>query len=91
MSAGGFIDMAHACGCQHGSSGDCGNALAPIRPEETVGEVVRRIPGALQIMKEMGINHCCGAGLTLAEAAASVGMPVGTVLAALSEGQRAPA
>jgi hypothetical protein len=65
MSRGGLIDMAHACGCQHGSSGDCGDALAPIRSEETVGEIVQRIPGALQIMD--------------------------TVMAALSEGQKAPA
>jgi iron-sulfur cluster repair protein YtfE (RIC family) len=42
-------------------------------------------------MKSMGINHCCGAGLTLVEAAASVGMPVATVLAALHEGRKAPA
>ena len=83
--------MAHACGCRPGSSGDCDGSLAPIRSEETVGEIARRVPGALEIMKEMGINHCCGAGLTLAEAAASVGMPVDTVLAALSEGQKAPA
>jgi hypothetical protein len=59
MSPGGFIDMAHACGCRHGSS--------------------------------VGINRCCGAGLTLAAAAASVGMPVATVLAALSAGRKAPA
>ncbi|HTI56880.1 MAG TPA: DUF542 domain-containing protein [Verrucomicrobiae bacterium] len=83
--------MAHACGCRHGSSGDCGNSRTPIRSEETVGEIARRVPGALEIMKEMGINHCCGAGLSLAEAAASVGMPVATVLAALSAGRKAPA
>ncbi|HJV57849.1 MAG TPA: DUF542 domain-containing protein [Methylomirabilota bacterium] len=83
--------MAHACACRHGSSGDCDGSLAPIRSEETVGEIARRVPGALEIMKEMGINHCCGAGLTLAAAAASVGMPVATVLAALTAGRKAPA
>ena len=83
--------MTHACGCRHGSSGDCGDSLAPIRSEETVGEIARRVPAALEIMQEIGINHCCGAGLTLAEAAASVGMPVATVLAALSAGRKAPA
>jgi regulator of cell morphogenesis and NO signaling len=84
--------MAHACGCQHGSSSNAvDSVVAPARPEETVGEIVQRDPGALEIMKGLGINHCCGAGLTLAEAAASVGTSVGTVLAALNAGRKAPA
>jgi iron-sulfur cluster repair protein YtfE (RIC family) len=83
--------MAHACGCRHDSPRVSAGSLAPVRPEETVGEIVQRDPGALEIMKGMGINHCCGAGLTLSEAAASVGMSVGTVLAALNERRKAPA
>ncbi len=61
--------MAHACGCRPGSSGNCGDSLAPIRSED----------------------HRGGAGLTLAAAAASVGMPVAAALAALSAGRKAPA
>lgn len=83
--------MAHECGCQSHSPAPPQAGGAPITADLTVGDVARRYAGALDTMKEMGINHCCGAGLTLAEAAASVGMSVGTVLAALSEGQRAPA
>jgi iron-sulfur cluster repair protein YtfE (RIC family) len=83
--------MAHACGCHHGSSTDPVGSLAPVRPEETVGEIVQRDPGALEIMKQMGINHCCGAGLTLTEAAASVGAPLASLLAALNRAQKAPA
>ena len=68
--------MAHACGCQHGSSSNAvDSAVEPARPEETD-------PGAL---------HCCGAGLALAEAAASVGTSAGAVLAALNEDRKAPA
>jgi iron-sulfur cluster repair protein YtfE (RIC family) len=48
-----------------------------------VAEVARERAGALDVMKELGINHCCGAHLTLREAAAAAGVPVDTLLAAL--------
>jgi iron-sulfur cluster repair protein YtfE (RIC family) len=35
-------------------------------------------------MKEMGINHCCGAHLTLREAAAAAGVPLEALLDALN-------
>jgi iron-sulfur cluster repair protein YtfE (RIC family) len=38
-------------------------------------------------MKQMGINHCCGAQLTLAEAAAAAGVPLSTLLEALDAAQ----
>lgn len=83
--------MAHACGCQHDASKDPGDSLEPVRPEQTVGEIVNRHPGTLEVMKQMGINHCCGARLTLTEAAASVGVPLAPLLAALNEARKAPA
>ncbi len=70
---------------------EIGKALPPIRAEETVGDVAHHYPGTLDVMKEMGINHCCGAQLTLAEAAASAGVSVETLLVALHETQRADA
>jgi regulator of cell morphogenesis and NO signaling len=76
--------MAHQCGCSH-------KALSPVRAEQTVGDVVRDDAGALEVMKKMGINHCCGAQLTLSEAAASAGVPLDTLLAALNEARKAPA
>jgi len=76
--------MAHQCGCSH-------KALAPVRPEQTVGDVVRDDAGALEVMRKMGINHCCGAQLTLSEAASSAGVPLDTLLAALNEARKAPA
>jgi iron-sulfur cluster repair protein YtfE (RIC family) len=36
-------------------------------------------------MKEMGINHCCGALLTLREAAAAADIPLDRLLGALNE------
>jgi hypothetical protein len=41
-------------------------------------------------MERMGINHCCGAHLTLREAAAAAGVPLDTVLTALGGARPAP-
>jgi len=49
-----------------------------------VSDVAHHYPGSLEIMKEMGINHCCGAHLTLREAAASAGITLETLLGALN-------
>ena len=70
---------------------EIGKAEAPIRADETVAEVVQHHAGALEVMKQMGINHCCGAHLTLREAAASAGVPLETLLTALSNDRKAPA
>ena len=83
--------MAHECGCNHELSTVLDEALSPVRAEQTVGEVARHRAGGLEIMKEMGINHCCGAQLTLREAAASAGVPLAALLAALNETRKAPA
>ncbi len=66
-------------------------ALSPVRPEQTVDDVVHADAAALDVMKKMGINHCCGAQLSLSEAAASAGVPLDTLLAALNEARKAPA
>jgi len=63
--------MAHHRGCGHGS----GAALP---------DVAHR-PRALDVLKASGINHCCGAQLTLREAATATGVPLETLLATLSE------
>lgn len=79
--------MAHECSCQHDAPVAVDRSLAPVRAEQTVAEVARERAGALDVMKELGINHCCGAHLTLREAAAAAGVPLDTLLAAL-EGAR---
>jgi iron-sulfur cluster repair protein YtfE (RIC family) len=83
--------MTHACSCRCDSPIEPCNALASVRPEETIADVVRHRAGALEILKEVGINHCCGAHLTLREAAAATGVPLDALLAALNERRRAPA
>ena len=75
--------MAHECGCQSHSPA-ARAAVAPITDDLTVGDVSHHYTGTLDIMKEMGINHCCGAHLTLREAAASAGVPLQALLDALN-------
>ena len=70
---------------------EIGKAPAAIGSDDTVGDVAHRHAGALEVMKAMGINHCCGAGLTLREAAASAGVPLDALLDALRDAQKAPA
>jgi iron-sulfur cluster repair protein YtfE (RIC family) len=65
--------------------------LPPVRAEQTVADVAQHRAGALETMKEMGINHCCGAHLTLREAAAAAGIPLDGLLAALNEPRKTAA
>jgi iron-sulfur cluster repair protein YtfE (RIC family) len=83
--------MAHECGCHHDTPTTLEAGPAPVRAEQTVAEVAQHRSGALEIMKAMGINHCCGAHLTLREAAAAAGVPLDALLAALDEPRRTPA
>lgn len=83
--------MAHECGCRQVSPDVRELPLTPVLAEQTVAEVVRRRPETLETMKEMGINHCCGAHLTLREAAATAGVSLEALLAALNEARKAPA
>jgi tRNA 2-thiouridine synthesizing protein A len=76
--------MAHPCGCEHDSPATPGRALSPVEPEHTVEHIVRHHAGAFEILKRAGINHCCGAHLSLREAAAAAGAPLGALLVALN-------
>jgi iron-sulfur cluster repair protein YtfE (RIC family) len=69
----------------------CTSGCRSISAEATVADVARDRAGALETMKRMGINHCCGAHLTLREAAAAAGVPLEALLAALAETRTAPA
>ena len=50
--------------------------------ERTVAEIARD-PRALEVLKAKGVNHCCGAHLSLREAAAAAGVPLDEILAAI--------
>jgi iron-sulfur cluster repair protein YtfE (RIC family) len=77
--------MAHHCECHRDDSLDTARVLAAPGPEDIVGEVAHRQPRALETLQALGINHCCGAHLTLREAAAAAGVPLETLLAALAD------
>ena len=75
--------MSHCtCGCAHGAT-PLTLTLRTIDPETTVAEVKDR-PGALDVLQRFGLNHCCGAHLTLRESAASAGARLEDVLEALA-------
>jgi hypothetical protein len=82
--------MDQSCGCawRHGGSPspvDVGHKARPLalKPEDTVATGAGRSPFSLLILQQFGIDACCGGQLTLAQAAASVGVPVETLLRAL--------
>ena len=62
----------------------CGHATATVGAEQTVEEAKSR-PGALDVLQRFGVNHCCGAHLTLREAAAAAGVELPVLLRALDE------
>ncbi|HYB41548.1 MAG TPA: DUF542 domain-containing protein [Candidatus Methylomirabilis sp.] len=72
--------MAHEYSCRR-------DTIEPARAEQTVRDVAQRGAGAIEALKKLGINHCCGAHLTLTEAAASAGVPLDALLAALNRDQ----
>lgn len=77
--------MTQTCSCRHGSLAANEMAVKTVRAEHTVGEVVQHDADALEVMKRMGINHCCGAHLSLREAAAAAGASLDALLAKLNE------
>lgn len=83
--------MTTPCRCRQTSPIVLNASLPPLGAEQTVADVAHHRPWALEIMRTMGIDHCCGAHLTLREAAAAAGTPLPTLLAALDEPGRAPA
>ena len=83
--------MTHECSCHHDSPIALDTLRMPARADQTVADVTLHQAGALETMKDMGINHCCGAHLTLREAAAAAGVPLDALLAALNEPRKTPA
>jgi regulator of cell morphogenesis and NO signaling len=75
--------MSQGCAC-HETGSRCRVAVTgPLTPSQRVGEVAREVSGAVTVFERLGINHCCGAQLTLAEAAAAAGVSLPTLLAEL--------
>ena len=82
--------MSHCtCGCGHGATPLTIATMPAIGPETTVEEVKNR-PGALEVLQRFGLNHCCGAHLSLRESAASAGARLEEVLQALAQAGARP-
>jgi regulator of cell morphogenesis and NO signaling len=78
--------MSQTCGCGCGHEQATGEvARDAIVPGDTIDMVVKRVPGAVTVLRGLGIDTCCGGNLTLAQAAASAGIPSERILRALSE------
>src|SRR5215472_12578383 len=73
--------MAHDCGCRSGRAGTCGDG--EVAADDIVRDVARRSLAAYRVLEEKGIDLCCGADLTLSEAAVASGVPLDALLEAL--------
>ena len=54
-------------------------------PKLTVNEIVRRYPETVAVFNRMGVDLCCGGGLTLAEAIDADGIDEDDLREALDE------
>jgi iron-sulfur cluster repair protein YtfE (RIC family) len=68
------------CGCGHRDETRVAERYTAATP---VGEAAREAVGRA-VLEAFGLNHCCGAHLTLREGAAAAGVAVDDVLAALN-------
>jgi iron-sulfur cluster repair protein YtfE (RIC family) len=79
------------CGCGHADQAAAvAAALGRYAGDERVGDVGRDAT-ALAVLERFGLNHCCGAHLSLREGAAAAGVELTRLLRALEEaaGRRA--
>lgn len=61
-----------------------------IEPGETLNALVERLPAALPVLREFGLDTCCGGALTLERAAAHHEIDLQRLMEAL-RGAQAPA
>ena len=73
------------CGCGHGKGGE-NTTMATRRyaGHERIGDVAAD-PVARAVLERFGVNHCCGAALSLREGAAAAGAALPALLAALED------
>lgn len=73
------MEKSCGCGCGHRD----GARVERYTESTTVGDAARDLAGRA-ILERFGLNHCCGAHLSLREGAAVAGAPLDEVLAALN-------
>jgi len=75
--------MATSCGCGCGHRDESRAAVARYTAATPVGDAARD-PAGRAVLERFGLNHCCGAHLSLREGAAAAGAALDDVLAALN-------
>jgi iron-sulfur cluster repair protein YtfE (RIC family) len=75
--------MATSCGCGCGHKGAVRESATRYTGDTIVREVAAD-PAGLAVLERFGLNHCCGAHLSLREGAAAAGVDLDFLLAALS-------
>jgi len=65
---------------------DAARATPPVDPTWTIDELLRRRPDALPVLNAYGVECCCGAGRSLADAAREDGVDLTSLLADLQSG-----
>ena len=75
--------MSKSCGCGCGERAEGRAETARFTPETTVGAVAGD-PAGRMVLERFGLNHCCGAHLSLREGAAAAGVGLPELLAALN-------
>ena len=75
--------MATSCGCDCGHKGGARESAAGYTGDTIVRDVAADAAG-LAVLERFGLNHCCGAHLSLREGAAAAGVSLDVLLAALS-------
>ncbi|SFU35166.1 iron-sulfur cluster repair di-iron protein [Alicyclobacillus macrosporangiidus] len=55
------------------------------KPEEAVGDVVTRFPGAANVFRAYGVDFCCGGHRSIAEAAKEQGISVNELVVKINE------
>jgi regulator of cell morphogenesis and NO signaling len=59
------------------------DAAVSLSPEHTVNDVLLRFPRCANVFNAFGVDSCCGGAVSLADAAADVGVEPGMLLSAL--------
>ena len=56
-----------------------------LSPMLSVNDLLRHCPASGAVLNQLGIDTCCGGSLSLAEAAASINLPLARLLDALRQ------
>ena len=57
----------------------------PIQPDESVGDLASKRPGASRVFHRHGLDFCCGGGASLHEACAAAGLSIDSIVAEIHD------